>query len=207
MANGWRQIRFVDFHGDGTQNQIERDDESSAAFFALHDSFEALKWAAHDARAPSSHQVRVRFKAMSVDQAQLEACDFLVAQGSRLAIESHQACHAGDLQNLQAVAEREPHKYVARKKSQAQPHAAILPAMNCFVERQECFDRPLLEMVPHPFFMLGASVCCVPVRLEPSEWHWSVFFETLTMSANGCHLHPVLNPPDTASPRHLHWRM
>src|SRR5712664_974196 len=104
----------------------------------------------------------MRLGANAVPQTRAQRFDLPLRQGCRYSVEANKLCHSRHLQHLQAVAQRQPHKDVARKQRQLQLHPPVLPAAHRLVHREKMLHRPHPELFRHALLVVGAGVRRVP---------------------------------------------
>jgi hypothetical protein len=92
--------------------------------------------------------------------------DVAFREGFWLAIESDQLHHAGNLQDLKAVPQREMDKHVAGKERQLESYAAVSPFAHRFVARQEMVYSMIDKLICHSFLAVRAGVNSIPTGLE-----------------------------------------
>src|SRR5437667_7804782 len=106
------------------------------------------------------------FSAEPRRQAGTKGFDFFVGQSRRLAVERYKTRDARNLQNHQAITQRQPHEDVAGKKRQLQLHAPILPATHGVIEWKKILNGSLQELLRYTLFVVRTSVGNIPVGLH-----------------------------------------
>src|SRR5437762_5192970 len=106
------------------------------------------------------------FGAELLHQARAKGFDFSVRKRGGLAVETDKPRDPRNLQDFQAIAQRQTHKHVTRKQRQLQLHAPVLPAPHAVIEWQKVLDGPFEELLRYTLFVVGAGVCNIPVRLR-----------------------------------------
>ena len=87
-------------------------------------------------------------------EARLQSLNFCLGQRCGSPIEADKPCHAGNLQDLQGVAQSEAHEHVAGEKRQLDARAGSLPGT-----QRNLTDTLYVETI---------SVCTITIRLSPS---------------------------------------
>src|SRR5882724_7113615 len=113
--------------------------------------------------------------------------DVLFGQGRWMTTKTDEVSDAGDLQHLHAVAEREAHKDIARKQRHLQMDAAVFPAADGVVQRQEVLDSALSQLLRHALLVIGIGVNGVPEGLEKARGHVRIAHLIRCVESRGCH--------------------
>src|SRR6266566_3925290 len=143
----------------------------------------------------------MRFCAELRRQASSKGFNLMVWKSCRPTVETDEPRDARNLQNFQAVPQRQPHKYVTREKRQLQFHPPVLPAAHAVIQRQKILHGSFEELLGHALFMVRASVGNIPAGLHKLRRQLRSFSIVLFHDARHISLRTSSKSPDTASPR------